>query len=547
MNRNCWKFLTVVFTLIMLFTSLAGCAQTPEPKVVEKEVTSVVKETVIVPGTPQVLEKVITTTPAPQEPKILTVVLPSEPAHLDPKESMGFTPDIIYHIYRKLYKFTPEMVPVPDLVVSEKISDDKKVWTLGLEKGVTFFDGTPVNAQAVKYSIDRMMNPELAAPMAELYQHVKEVRVLDDYTVEIETDIPFSPLQFNLAHPNTGVISPKADKELGEAFGRAPVSCGPYMVEEWVTGDRLILTRFEGYTGPRPYFDKIAFRIVPAAETRLAMVESGEADVALRMNATLSQAAGENSALQIIPLRGTRLLYFYFQMDMTPTNDIRVRKALSLAVDRDLIREKISLGAADPARSIIKPGVAFSCDVGDLKYDPAQARALLQEAGVVGQKIKILGAEGAYEDDRAISEAVAGFIQEVGMVPELEIFTDAAARLEGYTRREHNLGMVGWGGSTGDPDAYLRRQLWGKIAGQPWNFSGYNNPEVDALIEQAAQSFDNAERAKLYCQIQNIIWNDYPFLIIHRVTGFSVARADLAGVDVFVNSQALVFTNAKIE
>jgi ABC-type transport system substrate-binding protein len=479
-----------------------------------------------------------------QEPKVLTVVLPSEPSHLDPKDSMGFTPDIIYHIYRKLYKFTPEMVPVPDLAVSQKISDDKKVWTLGLEKGVTFFDGTPVNAQAVKYSIDRMKDPKLAAPMAELYEHIKEVRVIDDYTVRIETDIPFSPLQFNLAHPNTGVISPKADKELGSTFGRSPVSCGPYKVEKWATGDRLTLTRFEGYKGPRPYFDKIIFRVVPAAETRLAMVESGEANVALRMNAMMAQTAGGNSALQVIPLKGTRLIYFYYQLNMKPMDDLRVRKALSMAVDRELIRTKISRGAADPARSVIKSGIAFSCDVGDLKYDPVQARALLQEAGVLGQKIKIMGAEGAYENDRAIAEAVAGFIRAVGMVPELEIISDSGARLQTMTRREHHLGMVGWGGSTGDPDAYLRRQLWGKTAGKPW---GYNNPKVDALIDQAAQSFDNAERTRLYCEIQNMIWNDYPWLIVHRVTGFTVARANLVGVEAYVNSQALVFTNAKIK
>jgi peptide/nickel transport system substrate-binding protein len=424
--------LAIAVVLIGLFSNLVGCTS-PAPATAP----ATVKETVIVPGpsqvvekvVTQVVEKVITQTPLPNEPKILTVVLPSEPAHLDPKESMGFTPDIIYHIYRKLYKFTPEMVPVHDLVVSEKISDDKKVWTLGLEKGVTNFDGTPANAQAVKYSIDRMMDPARAAPMAELYQHVKEVRVVDDYTVEIETDIPFSPLQFNLAHPNAGVISPTADKALGDNFGRSPVSSGPYKVEEWVTGDRIVLTRFEGYTGTRPYFDKIVFKIVPAEETRLAMVQSGEADVALRMSATLSQSVQNNSALQVIPLRGTRLLYFYFLVDKAPTNDIRVREALNLAIDRDLIREKISMGAADPVNSIIKPGVAFSCNVGDLKYDPVKARALLEEAGVIGQKITIMGAEGAYENDRAISEAVAGYIKDVGLVPVLNIVNDAAARL----------------------------------------------------------------------------------------------------------------------
>ena len=107
------------------------------------------------------------------------------------------------------------------------------------------------------------------------------------------------------------------------------------------------------------------------------------------------------------------------------------------------------------------------------------------------------------------------------------------------------MGFVGWGCSTADPDQYFKRQLWGKISGKPWNFAGYNNLKVDALIDQGARTFGNAERAKIYCEAQRLAWNDWPWLILVRLDGIAFARADLTGIDVYVNSQAHVYTDAK--
>jgi peptide/nickel transport system substrate-binding protein len=107
------------------------------------------------------------------------------------------------------------------------------------------------------------------------------------------------------------------------------------------------------------------------------------------------------------------------------------------------------------------------------------------------------------------------------------------------------MGLVAWPGSTADPDHYLKRQLWGEIAGKPWNFSGYRNARVDALIVQGARTFDEAERTKIYCEAQRLAWEDQPWLILYRLDGAAVARADITGIEVYVNSQAHLFTGAR--
>jgi len=477
--------------------------------------------------------------------RTLTVAIPFEPPHLDPFESLDVQQDLNYHLYRNLYRFTPDMAPHPDLAVADKVSEDGRTWTLELRKNVVFHDGTPFNAAAVKYTIERMKDPKRAAPMAVLFAPITSVRIVDEHTVELQTKEPFASLRNNLAHVNTGMISPAADQARGKEFGRKPVSAGAYELAEWVSGDRIVLKRFDRYAGPRPHYDTIVFRIVPDAQTRLVMLERGEADVAIRMPATQADIAERNPQLQVLRLEGTRLLYMYFNLDKAPTTDIRVRRALNLAIDRQAIMKRVALGAAAPAESVMERIVSYSTPVGKLEYKPDEARELLRQAGAAGQTLRLVAPEGVWEFDRQTAEAVAGFLRNVGLKVELDIIKDFGVYTKTLGSREHHLGMVGWAGSTGDPDHYLRRQLWGQNAGKPWNFSGYKNPRVDELIGVGARTFDTRERARIYADVQRTVWNDYPWLILHRVTGFAVARTGIEGIEIYLNSQAHVFVNAR--
>jgi ABC-type transport system substrate-binding protein len=378
-----------------------------------------------------------------------------------------------------------------------------------------------------------------------LFAPIVSIRAVGEYTVELETKEPFASLRNNLAHVNTGIVSPGADRARGKEFGRRPVSAGPYQVADWISGDRIVLKRFDKYVGPAPYYETIVFRVVPDAQTRLVMVERGEADVAIRIPATQADLAQRDPQLQVIKLEGTRLLYMYFNLDKAPTNDIRVRRALNLAIDRDAIIKRVALGAASPAESVMERIVSYSTPVGKLEYKPDEAKELLRQAGVVGQTLKIVASDGVWEFDRQTAEAVAGFLRNAGLKVDLETIKDFGVYAKTLGTREHHLGLVGWAGATGDPDHYLRRQLWGSNAGKPWNFSGYKNARVDELIAQGAQTFDTRERARIYADIQRTVWNDYPWLILHRVTGFAVSRATIQGIEIYLNNQAHVYVNAR--
>jgi peptide/nickel transport system substrate-binding protein len=340
-------------------------------------------------------------------------------------------------------------------------------------------------------------------------------------------------------------VSPAADRRLGPAFGRSPVSAGPYLVRQWLSGDRIVLERFDAYRGPRPYYDQLVFRVVPAPDTRLAMVERSEAQIGTSMPPQLVRVAGSNPELRVIRLEGTSLYYFWFNLDRAPLHDVRVRRALNLAVDRSAIIMRLALGAASPARSLMERIVRHSCAVGTLDYAPEVARRLLREARVLGQRLRLLASDGQWPLDRQVAEAVAAYLREIGMDPELRLISDTAAFMEAAARRDAHLGLLTWGGSTGDPDQYLRRQLWGPVAGQLWNLAGYRNPRVDTLIERGGQTFDESERARIYCEAQQLAWNDWPWLVLHRQDGAAVVRADIEGIRVYANSRAHVFTHAR--
>jgi peptide/nickel transport system substrate-binding protein len=476
--------------------------------------------------------------------RILIVAVPLDPGHIDPPGG-PVGADLAPHVYRKLYAFTPAMVPEPDLVAAERVSADLRTWTLELRRGVTFSDGTPVDAAAVKHSLDRLLDLRRHPVTANLFRPIRDVRVVSTHVVEIETSQPYASLKHNLAYHSAGIVSPRADRVLGPRFGRAPVSAGPYVISEWVSGDRIVLTRFEAYQGRRPYYDQIVFRVVPAPETRLAMVERDEAQVAIRMPPTMVGVVAGQPNLRVIRVQDTALYYLWLNLDRPPTSDLRVRRALNLAVDRSAIMARVALGVARPATTVMERSIRHSCPVGTLAYDPGEARRLLAEAGATGQRLRLLAGDGILEMDRQVAEAVAGYLREAGVETDLQLVADAAAFYEVMAKRDAHLGLFSWSGATADPDQYLKRQLWGRIAGQRYNLAGYRNPRVDALIEEGARTFDDAQRARIYCEAQRLVWHDWPWLILFRLDGATVARAGITGIQVFANSQANVFTEAR--
>lgn len=448
----------------------------------------------------------------------LTILLPTEFPALDPRDfTSGDQYMVMYHVFCRLYTYADDMTPLPDLVAEERLSPDQKTWTLRIKRGYTFHDGTAVNAEAVKHTIDRMRTRGGSAKV--LHQVITEVRAEGDDTVVLTTSKPYPALRANLAHSHSGLVSPAADRGLGDRFGVKPVSCGPYKFKEWVRGNRIAITRNDAFPGPKALYDQIVFQFVSDVATRLFMIQRGEADMALRLGPI--EAKQLDAAKAAVHRVNGRNIFYQLNYDKPPTNDRRVRLAINHAVDKQAIIERVLQGAGSPARSVLEAMVWGHAPIGTYAYDPDKARALLKEAGATNARVVLMSPDNRYLLDSQVSQAVAGYLKAVGLDVDLRVIGDWPGYIDAIKKREFNMYMLGWAGSTGDPDQVLQSLFHGRRAGQTWNLGGFKNTEIDGLIDEAGTTLDPGKRKAIYLEAQKRLFADAPWLFMYRVTSFT--------------------------
>ncbi len=468
----------------------------------------------------------------------LDVLVPAEFPDIDTCETVSGDQSMVkYHVYSRLFTFNEGMEPEPDLVVDESISEDGTEWTFELREGVTFHDGTPLNAEAVAYTIERMES-EGCGQFA-LFEPIVEVRVEGETTVTLVTDGLFPALRNNLAHPDAAIISPTSHQELGADWGQRPVGSGPYVFQEWVSGDHITLVRNDDYYGEQPYFEVINFAFVTDDTSRALAIDTGQADVALRILPTDVDRLTANPDLTIGQVVG-RSMFYPMKVTDGPFSDVRIRHAANYAVDKETIIERVLFGAGTPSQSLVE-AVQWSIPVGFYEYDPERARQLLEEADAVGVEITLLSPASRYPSDVEVGQAVAGYLREAGFTVNLEALADWPTYVDRVERGDFDLFFLGWGGSTGDPDNAFRRTLYGGNAGELWNPGGYDNPEVDRLIDEGGSEFDLQARQAAYEEIQRIVWEDAPWLFMFRASIFFAHDAALQGIKVLPGTEMPYF------
>lgn len=449
----------------------------------------------------------------------LRILLPSEFSTLDPMEILsGDQTMVMYHIYCRLYTFDDSMTPVPELVAGEQVSEDGLSWTLKLREGATFHDGTPVTAEAVRYMITRMRDK--GGSQQALFKAISEIDVVDDTTVVLKTSKPFPALRNSLAHPNAGLLSPDADKKLGDGYGVQPVSCGPYVFKEWQRGSHIKVEKYDKFYRNAGDVDEITFQFVPDVATRQFMMMRGEADVALRLGPAEAKQVATASGVRTIDLLG-RNIFYALNYAKAPTDDIRVRKAINYAVDKNTIIDRVLQGAGSPSRTVLEAMLWGSKAIGMYEYDPAKAKQLLDEANPASRKLVLLSPDNRYLLDSQVSQAVAGYLKEAGFDVELKVIGDWAGYLDAVKTLDFNLYMLGWGGSTGDPDQVLQSMFKSARAGKAWNYISYSNPDMDKLIDEAGTTLDDEKRRAMYADIQEQLFADAPWLFMYRGTNYT--------------------------
>lgn len=468
---------------------------------------------------------------------VLTIVQGTDPVTLDAHHSTDSpTSTVTEHISETLFELTPEGEIVPLLVESYEVSEDGLVWDLHIRQGIEFHDGTPLNAEAVKFNLDRVLDPEENVTFRFLLTPIAEITAVDEYTVRLRTEEPFAPILAHLTHTSIGIQSPASIQEHGEDYGDvASVGTGPFKFADWNRGDRVVLERNENYWGEHPEYSTLVFRAVPEAGARMMMIQSGEADVAVRVPPHDVARLNADPNVEVVSTPSLRVIYIGFNVEMEPFTDPKVRQAVNYAVDNEAIVEHILQGVGEPVDAPVARDVFGHSSTKTYSYDPEKAKELLAEAGYPnGFKTKLYAPSGRYMQDSQIAEAVQTMLSDVGIEAEivtLEWATYLDTTSKPAEESEAPMFMLGWGTVTGDAD-YGLYALFHTSEHVPdgSNRAFYSSARVDELLDQARSNPDEGFRVAAYAEAMEIIMEEAPWLFLHVERQLTAVRSDVEGL-----------------
>ncbi|WP_040983720.1 ABC transporter substrate-binding protein [Oceanobacillus jeddahense] len=459
---------------------------------------------------------------------------------LDPASTTdGESSRITKQIYESLLEFDKESFEVlPGLAHDWEVADDGLSYTFYLEEGVTFHDGTDFNADAVKLNFERWADPDHEYAFADdgyvysMYgtmfggflgdeNHViEEINVVNDYEIEFVLSQPLGFFLQNMAMTYFPITSPAALEEYGAAINENPVGTGPFEFVSWTKDDSIVLDKFEDYRiDGLPKLDRVVFEVIPDNAARLIALRSGEIDIMDGLNPDDAAGVEADEGLELYERAENNIGYVGFNVQKEPFDNKDLRHAVSHAIDKEAIAEALYAGYATPASVPLPPSyMGYNDEVESFEYNPDKAVELLEEAGYGdGLEIELWTmpvARPYMPDPETVSEIIQNNLEQIGITVTI-VREEWAPYLEKTMNGEHQMYMLGWSGTNGDPDYFLSSLLHGDNVGSS-NREFYDNDEVDEFLNQAKLSIDQDERAAFYQQAQEIIADDAPMVpLVH--------------------------------
>ena len=406
-------------------------------------------------------------------------------------------------------------------------SDDYKIWTFKLRPGVKFHDGTPFNAEAVAWNYARQLDPKNKCRCA-FYISGYNVVAKDDLTVVFTLRDPAVNFPTLLAPPtsNNVVQSPSAIQAKGDDYNRNPVGTGPFIVKSWTAGDRMVLERNPGYWRQGwPRLDRIVLRPLPDSQSRFASLLSGESDIvwADEFEADNIMKAKKDKALMVHEYVGSGAGVWAFNTKVAPFDDVRVRQALVMALDRKKWSQALTNGLSRPATNPYGDGSWVKCkDDGALPTDPEKAKALLKE---YGKPVEFKMLVTATPRGRANGQVMQQFWKQIGANMELEQVDQATIVPRAFQRQFQ---LTPWRIiDLADPDPQMYANF---RTGSPVALANYSNPELDAMLDRARVTADPAKRTEDYCAISRLINKEAIWFWGFQNTYYAIAKAKVKGI-----------------
>ncbi len=448
----------------------------------------------------------------------LTIGIGADVTAIDPHYH-NVTPNnnVAAHIFDYLVLRDERQKPIPGLAESWR-TVDPLTWEFKLRKGVKFHDGSEFTAADVVASIERIpLVPNSPSPFTAYSKQIKEMTIVDPYTIRFRTAAPYPLMPTDMTQ--VAIISAKAAKASTEDFnsGKAAIGTGPYKLVRYVKGDRIDLARFDGYWGGKTPWEKVTLRLLPNDASRVAALLAGDVQAIEYVPTSDVARIRADKRLNVYKIIADRLIYLHMDSDrdvspyMTdkdgkpltknPLKDARVRKAISKAINRNAIVDKVMEGEAVAAGQLLADGMFGTTR--NLKveaYDPAGAKKLLAEAGYPdGFGLTIHAPNNRYVNDAKIAQAVAQMLTRIGIATRVEALP-SAAYFPQATDLKFSFMLVGWSSGTGEASSPLKALLATYSRDKGFgtaNRGRYSNPRVDALLEQALATVDDPKREAL--------------------------------------------------
>ena len=442
-------------------------------------------------------------TPTPRRGGVLRVALRGEVSTLDPHRGGSGTDHMwLYPLYDTLVRFDANMSPQPGLAESWETPDPKTL-VFTLRKNVKFHDGTPFNAEAVKYNITRVSDKKMPAHTE--MQTIESVEVVDPYKVRLRLKRPDASLLLTFTDRAGMMVSPTAADKLGEQFGRNPVGAGEFKFTKWTPGDSVRVDRFDDYWDkPKPYLDGMLIKVITDGDTRVSALRSGQVDFIMEIpQQDFESLKGERglAAYNRISLAYWRM---FLNMSKTPLEKRPVREAISLALDRPAILKTVAFGLGE-VYAMPFPGVhwAHNAAVKPIAGDVAKAKAKLAEAGLPNGFSMDMVVEAAPEHVRR-AEAMQAQLGRVGIKVDVKPMELVKGVNMMFRTKEVMAANYRWTGRP-DPDQTVRGMF--HSAGF-FNPGAYKNEKLEALMDQAASSYKIDDRKKVYAQLNQLLQED---------------------------------------
>lgn len=470
----------------------------------------------------------------------ITIGLASEPTAMDPHfHNLGPNNAMAQHIYDRLINQDEKQRLKPGLATSWKPIDDL-TWEFKLRPGVKFHDGSDFNADDVVCSFERAPNVPNSPSSFGTYTKGKTAVKVDDLTVHFKTDSPY-PLMANDISTIPIVSDSAGCSGTTEEFntGKASVGTGPYKFGSYKPGESITMTRNDAYWGDKPTWTEVEFRPIKSGPSRVAALLAGDVDLIAGVPTTDITTLGSKDNLQLSQGVSNRVIYLHMDQFRensphvkangggaikNPLMDVRVRKAISMAINRKAIVERVMEGVAIPAGQLLPEGFfGVSPNLKVVDYDPNGAKALLAEAGYGdGFEMTIHGPNDRYINDAKIVEAIGQMLTRIGIktavetMPRSVYFSRASKGLEGQP--EFSFILVGWGAGSGEASSPLKSLIHTHDKDRGFGSSNrgrHSDPKIDAMIEEALRTVDDAKRQDLLAKATELAMESVAIIPTH--------------------------------